>query len=118
MIEEEEEAIMEANNVTDDTFSPAFSPLRQNTNTIFESENLESLNKLVNAVAIFENTTINIVVYELNVATPSDAQVEFAITSDGITHASNGITRQNLLSSQMIRIRHKDIYVVPPPTNP
>ena len=61
---------------------------------------------------------INFVGYKLNSATASDAQVEFASDPDGITHNSNGITHQNLLSSWMIEIRHKEVSVLSPPMDP
>ena len=38
MREEEEEAIIDANNLTADTFSPAFSPQRENPNAIFANQ--------------------------------------------------------------------------------
>ena len=47
---------------------------KKNTNTIFASEKLEILDKLVDAVV---NMTINIVGYELSAATVSDAKFEF-----------------------------------------
>ena len=66
---------MEANNITADTYSMAFSPKRENLNGIFASDNLENSNKLANKFTIFENMTINDFGYELNVVTTSDTQV-------------------------------------------
>ena len=68
-------------------------------NAIFTSEKLEKLDKLVNAV---KNMTINNTGYELNIATPSDAQVDLAINPDTVTHTSNGVLDQKLLSCQTI----------------
>ena len=81
---------------------------------IFASEKLENLDNLVNAVA---NMTINGVIYELNTATTSDAQFEFASNTDKITHTRNGDTHQKVLSSRMIRIFHEDMSVFSPPTD-
>ena len=114
MKEEEEEAITDATNATADTFSLVFIPLRGNLNAVFTSEKLENTNELVNAVA---NMKINDVGYELNAATASDAHVEFLINPDRNTHTNNEITQQNLLSSWMIGIRHKNVHVLPPPTD-
>ena len=86
-------------------------PQRENSNAIFASDKLQNSNNLVNAVAIFDNITINDVVYELNAATVSDSQVEFARDSNGINHTNNRINHQNLLSSRMIRIWHKKVTV-------
>ena len=61
---------------------------------------------------------INDVVYELNPATASDAQVEFSSNQEGITHTNNGINHQNLLSRLMIGIRHEEVSVFPSPNNP
>ena len=50
MIEDEEESITDANNVTADAFSHSSSSQRENLNAIFTSEKLEKLDKLVNAI--------------------------------------------------------------------
>ena len=42
--------------------------------------------------------------YDLNAATASDAQVEFASDTEGITHTNNRINHQNVLIIRMIRI--------------
>ena len=68
-------------------------------NAIFTSEKLEKLDKLVNAV---KNMTINNTGYELNIATPSDAQVDLASNPDTVTHTSNRVLDQKLLSFQTI----------------
>ena len=87
-------------------------------NEVFASEKLEDLNNIVNTVASFENMKINDVGYELNAATVRDAQVKFLRDPDRITHTNNEITHQNLLSSWTIGIRHEEVSVFPPPTNP
>ena len=106
---------MDANNVISDTFSLVISPQREILNAIFLGEKLWNWNNLVNAVA---NITINEVGYELNTATASDAQVEFASNLDKSTHTRNVITHQTLLSIQTIRIRHEEISVLLPLMNP
>ena len=58
--------------------------------------------------------TINDVRYELNNATASDAQVEFASDPDEIIHTSNGDTHKKLLRRRMIGICNKDISVLAP----
>ena len=103
---------MDHKNVTSDTLIIAFSPQRENSNAVFESEKLETLNKLVKAVA---NMTINDVEYDLSAETASDAQIEFVSNPDGITHINNGINHKNLLSSKMIRIQHEEVSVFSPP---
>ena len=90
---------MDANNVTDDTCSIASSSQRESLNAIFASEKLEKPDELVNAV---KSMTINSIIYELNTATVSDAQVDLAINPDTVTHTSNGIIDQKLLSIQTI----------------
>ena len=84
-------------------------------NAIFASEKLENSNELVNAVA---NMTIKNFIYEINSATACDAQVKFSSDPDRINHTNNVITHQNLLSSQMIGIRHKKVSVLPPRMDP
>ena len=91
------------------------SPQRENSNAIFASDELQNSNNLVNAVAIFDNITINDVVYELNAATVSDSQVEFARDSNGINHTNNGINHQKILSRRTIGIRHEEVAVLPHP---
>ena len=118
MIEQEEEAITDANSATDDKFSIAFNPQRENPNAIFASEKIENLNELVKAVARLENMTINNVRYEFIAATASDTKVEFASNLDVINHTKNIITDQNVLSSLIIRIQHKGFSILPPPMNP
>ena len=107
MREEEEEETTDSNNVTADTLSIVFSPQRENPNAMFASEKLENSNDLVNAVASFENMTINDVGYELNTETTSEAHVELASNPDVINHTKNGITHKNLLSRCMTWIRHE-----------
>ena len=79
------------------------------------SEKLENLNDLLNAVV---HVTINKVAYDITAVNTSDAQVKYASDPDRIIHTSNGITHQNLLSSRTIRIRHKEVYVLPPLSYP
>ena len=82
-------------------FSLAYSQQRENSNAIFANDKLKNSNELVNAVA---NMKINDVKYELNAATASDTLVEFARDPCEITHTSNGINHQNILSSRTIGI--------------
>ena len=65
-------------------------------------------NNLINKVA---NLTINDVRNDSNRATTSDAQVHFVGDSAGISH-------QNLLIRHIIRIRHEEVPVLVPPTEP
>ena len=58
--------------------------------------------------------TINNIECELNLETVSNAQVKFASNPDGSTHTSNVVTHQNLLSSRIIGIRHKEVSVLTP----
>ena len=74
-------------------------PQRVNLNAIFASEKLRKSYDLVNTVA---NMKINDIRYRLNTATTNVVQVEFTSDPDKITHTSNGITHQTLLSSRTI----------------
>ena len=76
------------------------------------------MNEIFNAVARFENMTINDVEYELKTATTIDAQFEFESNPDRITHTNNGIIHQNLLSSRIIGIRHEEVFVLTHLTDP
>ena len=49
-MEDEEESIMDANSINDDTFSHVSSSQRENADAIFTSEKLEKLDKLVDAI--------------------------------------------------------------------
>ena len=69
-------------------FSIGFIPQIENLDVIFASEKLENPNKLVNTVT---NMRINNVGYELNTATTSDTQVEFA--SDPDTPTTESLTK-------------------------
>ena len=111
IIENEEESITEANNVSYDAFSYASSSYRENPNAIFTSEKLEKLDELVDAI---NNLTINNTGYELNTATASDAQGDLTSDPDIVTHTSNVILDQNILSCQT----YGEVSVLPPPTNP
>ena len=115
MIKEEEKAITDANNITTDTFSPAFSPHRENMNARFAIEKLENSNELVNTVV---NTRIKDAGYELNPVTMSDTKVEFSSDPDGINHTKNRITHQNLLSSRIIGVQHEEVSVLTLPKAP
>ena len=99
-MEDEEESIMDANNVTADTFSLSSSSQRENADAIFKSEKLDKLDELVNAI---NNLTINNARYELNKAIAVDAQGNLTSNPDTGTHTSNRILDQNLLSCGTIR---------------
>ena len=58
-------------------------------------EKLENLDELVDPVM---NMKMNNIGYELNAVTASDAQVEFASDTDTVTHTSNIVTDQKILS--------------------
>ena len=66
---------------------------------IFTNENLDKLDNLVNAI---NNLTINDARYELNKATASDAQGNLTNSSDAVTHTSNRILDETLLSCRTI----------------
>ena len=87
---------MDAKNVTEDTFSHASIAKRENVNTIFTSEKLEKLDKLADAVK--KLTINNAEYYELNTATASDAQGDLTSDPETVTHTSNGIFEQKILS--------------------
>ena len=70
MIEDEEESITDANNVTADAFSHASSLQREKADAIFTREKLDKSDELVEAI---NNLTINDAKYELNKATTSDS---------------------------------------------
>ena len=95
MIEDEEESIKYANNITADVFSHASSSPRENLNAICTSEKLEKSDKLIEAI---NNLTINNAGYELNTATASYAQGNLMSNPDTVTHTSNGIFDQKLFS--------------------
>ena len=70
----EEESIVDANNITADTFSHASNTQRENANTVFTSEKLDKSYELVDAI---KNLTINDAkYYESKTATVIDAQVD------------------------------------------
>ena len=105
----EEEPITDANNVTADTFSHAPNTQRENINTIFTSEKLDNLDKLVEAV---KKLTINYAkYYESNTAAASDAQGNLTHNLETVNHTSNGKFEQKLLS-------YRTIPIFPPPENP
>ena len=68
----EEESVDDANNDTPDKFSHASNTKRENTNTIFTSEKLDKLDKLVDVVKNL--TTKDAEYYESNTATASNTQ--------------------------------------------
>ena len=68
------------------------------------------MNKLVDAI---NNFTINDAVYELNTATASDTQGDLPRNLDTVTHTSNVILDQKLLSFRTIR----EVSVLPQPKN-
>ena len=83
---------------------------RENPNAIFTSEKLEKLDELVDA---FKNLKINDAGYELNTATASGAQGNCTSDPDTVTHTSNGVLDQTLLSCRTIG----EVSVLHPPTN-
>ena len=95
MIEYKYESITDADNATADAFNHASSSQRENPNAIFTSKNMEKLDKLFNKINYL---TINESRYELNTATVSGAQGDLTINLDTVTHTSNGISDQKLLS--------------------
>ena len=98
----EVESLTDANNITADAFSHVYSSKRENTNMVFTTEELEKLEKLVGAV---NNLTINDAKYnESNTATVNDAQVNLTSNLETVTHTSNGICKQKLLSYQTIPV--------------
>ena len=106
MMEDEEESTTDNINVTSDAFSHASSSLRENTDVIFTSDNLDKLNELVEAI---NNLKINNAGYELKIATTSDAKGDitsnpYTVTHtindpDTVNHTSNRILDEKLLSS-------------------
>ena len=104
----EEESITDANSISVDTFSHAYSAQRENANAIFTSEKLDKSDELVDAV---NNLTINDAkYYESSTATTSDAQGNLTINPETVTHTSNISFEQKLLS-------YRTIPILPPPTN-
>ena len=95
MMEYEQESITGANNVTSDAFSHTFSSQKENADTVFTSEKLNKLDKIVNAI---NNLTINYTLYELNTEAASDAQGDLTNDPYTVTHTSNRILDQELLS--------------------
>ena len=105
----EETSMMDANNVTADTFIHASSAHRENTNVIFTSEKLDKSDKIIDAV---NNLTINYYkYYESNTATASYSQVNLTRNPETVNHTININVEQKLFSYQIIP-------VLPPPTNP
>ena len=83
----EEESIIDANNITKDTFSHASSAQRENENAVFTSEKLNKSDEIVDA---FNNLTIkDAEYYESNTATASDAQGNITRNPETATHTRN-----------------------------
>ena len=95
MREDEEELITADNNVTADAFIFVSSSHRDKLNAILTSENLEKLDKLVDAI---NSLAINYTRDELNTATTSDAQGVLMSNQNTVTHTSNRILDKKLLS--------------------
>ena len=106
-----EESITDANNVTADAFSRVSSLQRENLDAIFTGENLDKSDELVDAI---NNSKIKDSIYELKIATTSDAQGDLTSNPDTVTHTSNGILDEKLLSFWSI----EDVSVLPPLMNP
>ena len=111
IIKDEDVSITVSNNVTADTFSLASSSQRENLNAIFTSEKLEKLDEPVDAVKKMTRKKFG---YDLNTATARYSQVSFASDLDTVTHTSNVILDQNLLSCRTIG----EVSVLPLPPNP
>ena len=111
MIEDAEKLITNANNVTTDTCSLASSSQRENSNMVYESENLEKSDNLFNKIV---NMTINHAGYELNTVTASDTQVDIESNQEKVTHTNNENIDQTLLRSRTIR----EVSVSPIPKEP
>ena len=100
--------MMDANNVTADTFIHASSAHRENTNVIFTSEKLDKSDKIIDAV---NNLTINYYkYYESNTATASYSQVNLTRNPETVNHTININFEQKLLS-------YPTIPVLLPPNN-
>ena len=98
----EEESIMDANNVTTNTFSHASNAQRENANAIFKSEKLDKSDDLVYAL---NNLTIDDAkYYELKTETTSEAQGDLTRNLVIVTHTSNGNFEQTLLNCQTIPV--------------
>ena len=85
-MEDEEESLTDANNVTTAAFSCAPSSRRGNVGAIFTSERLDKSDKLVNPI---NNLKIKDKVYELNKTTTSDAQGNLMGYPDTATYTNN-----------------------------
>ena len=104
----EQESIEDSKNVTADKFSHVSNTQRENANTIFTSEKLDKLDELVDAI---KKLTINDAeYYESNTETASDAQGNLTRNPETVTHTSNRIFEQELLS-------YWTSPVLPPPMN-
>ena len=110
-MEDEEESIMDANNVTADAFSHASISKRENVDPVFTCEKLDNTDELVNTI---HKLIINDAVYVLNKATASDAQGDIKSDPDTVTHTSNGILDGKSLSVRAIG----EVPVQSPPENP
>ena len=83
----EKESILDANNVTVDTFSHVYNTRRENANTICTSEKLDKLDYMADAL---KDLTINDTkYYESDTATASDAQGDPTRNPKTVTHTSN-----------------------------
>ena len=93
----EDESILDANNVTADTFSHTFNTKGDNANTIFTSEKLDKSGELVDAV---KNLTFNDAkYYESNKANTSDSQVYLTRNTETVAHTINGNETVTLTSN-------------------
>ena len=110
MREDEEELITADNNVTADAFIFVSSSHRDKLNAILTSENLEKLDKLVDAINSLE---IKYTRDELNTATTSDAQCVLMSNQNTVTHTSNIIFEQKSLSLWII----EEVFFLPFLTN-
>ena len=98
----EEKSIMETNNISVDTFRHASSSQRENANTIFTSEKLDKLDKLVDTI---KNMRINnAIYYESDTPTTSNIQGNHTRNLKTVTHTRKGIFEKKKLSYQTILI--------------
>ena len=78
---------MDTNNVTDNWFSHASSPQKENADKIFTSEKVDTSSKLVDKI---NNFIMKDAGYELNKTTKSDIQGDVMRDPDAFTHTNNG----------------------------
>ena len=83
----EQELTTDANNVTVDTFTRACNAHRENSRTIFTSEDIDKLDELVDAVNKLKINDAKY--YELDTATVSNAHGDLSRNLETINHTCN-----------------------------